>query len=73
VRILVPVFLIIFGVSQATAQTCESIATQFFKGIQEEKIQETMDRAFATNPYSAGMRDSLTQTTTQLASTLVTI
>lgn len=55
------------------AQTCESIATQFFKGVQEEKYKEAMDQMWATNLYSPGMKDTLTQITTQLVSTTSTV
>ena len=58
---------------EARAQSCESIATQFFKLVSEGKVTEAMDQAWATNPYSSGMADTLTNVKSQLNSSLAIV
>jgi hypothetical protein len=72
-KILATILAIAFSAGVSWAQTCKSIATQFLKGIQEEKPKEAMDQAWATNPYSPGMKDNLNQLNLQLVSTLGTV
>ncbi len=58
------------SVAAQTGQTCDVIAAQFFKQVQEEKYGEAIDQAFATNPYSAKMAESIKQLRSQFASAI---
>ncbi|HEX4825140.1 MAG TPA: hypothetical protein VFV19_12610 [Candidatus Polarisedimenticolaceae bacterium] len=69
-RIVFAGIVAVFLGQAAFAQTCEDIAGQFFNSIREEKTAEGSARAWATNPYAAGMKDSIDQFTTKLTSNL---
>jgi hypothetical protein len=69
-KIVSALIVCVFLGQRAAAQTCEEIAAQFFNSVREEKLAEGSEKAWATNPYSAGMKDSLAQFTSQLISTV---
>ena len=64
---------ILLSGGETRAQSCESIAGQFFKLVSEGKVTEAMDQAWATNPYSSGMADTLTSIKSQLNSSLAIV
>jgi hypothetical protein len=62
-----------FWFTSIAAQTCDVIAAQFFKQVQQEKYSEAVDQAFATNPYSARTLDAITQLKSQFLATTAAI
>lgn len=69
-RKLLGIALVAVSAGSAAAQSCDVIAANLFKQVRDEKYAEAVEQAFATNPYSSGMKDTIVGVASQLTSSI---